>query len=225
MLYDAILPILATTFFLVGVGALLFLLLNIIRSLRGESRTRRPGSVTGWRVDLRRGLAILVAIGMIGLGNLTFWVNSQMRLYTPVMPGLPLGTITVMKKSGSLPRVVYASIDREGREALEVFPARDTRFRLVGERIRWAPGLSYFGLGEHFKLSRIDFYPQDGLDTARSTFGIEVRQGSTSLFQRIIQFDDWLPIVSADSITTPVWDAGTEYSRNIYLSSDAIVSR
>ncbi len=225
MLYDAILPILATTFFLIGIGALLLLLLNIFRSIRGDSRNRRSGSLSGWRVDLRRGIAIMVAIGMIGMANLTFWINGQMRLYTPVMPGLPLGTITVIQKSGSLPRVVYASIDREGREALEVFPARDTRFRLVGERIRWAPALSYFGLGDHFKLSRIDFYPQDGSDTARSTFGIEVRQGSTNLFQRIIQFDDWLPIVSADSITTPVWDAGTEYSRNIYLNSDQIVSR
>ncbi|MBD3297325.1 MAG: hypothetical protein GF341_01625 [candidate division Zixibacteria bacterium] len=225
MLYDAILPILATTFFLIGVGALLLLFLNIIRSLRSDSRAKRPGSMPGWRVDLRRGIAIVVAIGMIGLANVTFWINGQMRLYTPVMPGLPLGTITVIKKSGSLPRVVYASIDREGREALEVFPARDTKFRLVGERIRWAPALSYFGLGDHFKLSRIDFYPQDGPDTARSTFGIEVRQGSTSLYQRILQFEGWLPIVSADSITTPVWDASSEYSRHIYLNSDQIVSR
>lgn len=225
MLYDAILPILATSLFLIGIGALVLLFLNIVRSLRGDNRNRRMGLIPGWRVDLKRGMAIAVAIGLIAFGNLIFWVNSQMRLYSPVMPGLPLGTITVMQKSGSLPRVVYASIDREGREALEVFPVRDARFRLVGERIRWAPALQYLGLGDHFKLSRIDFYPQEGLGSSESTFGVEVRQGSSTLFRRIVQFGSWIPIVAADSITTPVWDAGSEYSRNIYLSSDRIVSR
>lgn len=225
MLYDAILPILATTFFLIGIGALVLLFLNIVRSLKGDNRNRRMGLIPAWRVDLKRGLAIAAAIGMIALGNLVFWLNDQMRLYSPVMPGLPLGTITVMQKSGSLPRVVYASIDREGREALEVFPVRDAKFRLVGERLRWTPALRYLGLGEHFKLSRIDFYPQEGSDTSQSTFGVEVRQGSSTLFQRIVQLGHWIPIVVADSITTPLWDASSEYSRNIYLSSDRIVSQ
>jgi len=225
MFYDAILPILATTFFLVGVGALLLLMLNILRELRADQRNRRLINAVKWRIDLKRGIVLIGAIGVIVASNITFWVNSQLRLYSPVVPGLPLGTITIMHESGSLPRLVYASIDREGREALEVFPVRDANFRLKGEVIRWSPTLKYFGLGEHFKLSRIDFYPLSDPDGVNATYGVNVRQGSSGLFQRLVELNSWLPFVEVDTMETSIWDANAEYSRNIYLYADRLVAK
>lgn len=225
MLYDAILPILAATFFLVGVGALVFLMLNILRELRADSRNRRLANAVKWRIDLRRALVIMLAVSMIGAANMTFWVNSQLRLYSPIVPGIPLGTITIMQQSGSLPRLVYSSIDRQGREALEVFPVRDANFRLKGEVIRWSPTLKYLGLGDHFKISRIDFYPLSDTEGANATFGVNVRQGSSNLFQRIVSLHRWLPFVEVDTMETNVWDANSEYSRNIYIYADHLVAK
>lgn len=225
MLYDAILPILAATFFLVGVGALVLLMLNILRELRDDPRNRRLANAVKWRIDLKRAVVIVLAVGLIGAANVTFWVNGQLRLYSPVVPGIPLGTITIMQESGSLPRLVYSSIDREGREALEVFPVRDANFRLKGEVIRWSPALKYFGLGDHFKVSRIDFYPLSDTAGTNVTFGVNVRQGSSSLFQRIVWLHNWLPFVDVDTMETGVWNANGEYSRNIYLYSDRLVAK
>ena len=173
MLTDAILPVFATAVFLAGGCILLLLWVNIFREMKGERRLR---GVPTWRIDLRRALAIVLALGMIGTANLIFWVNNQLRLYSPVVPGVPLGTITIMHESGMLPRLVYASTDREGRPGLEVFPVREAEFRLQGERIRWSRHLKWLGLGDHFKLSRIEFYPETGTTLGKSSYAVDVRQ-------------------------------------------------
>ncbi len=222
MLSDAILPILAATIFLAGVCTLLLLWVNIFREMRGERRIR---NIPTWKIDLRRAIVIILALGMIGAGNLTFWVNRQLRLFSPVVPGVPLGTITIMHESGMLPRLVYASSDREGRPALEVLPVRDAEFRLRGERIRWSRHLRWLGLDDHFKLSRIEFYPETGSVLGQSSYAVDVRQGTTSLFDQLQRWDAWLPLVQIDTVSTEIWNAGTEYSRSIYLNPDRIVSR
>ena len=222
MLSDAILPIFAATIFLCGLSVLLLLWINIFREIRDDRRNR---GIPTWRVDLRRGFAIVVALLMIGGGNLTFWVNRQLRLYSPVIPGVPLGTISIMHERGMLPRLVYSSTDREGRPALEVLPVRDTEFRLRGERIHWSRHLRFLGLDDHFKLSQIEFFPAHGSIPGRSSYAVDVSQGTTTLFDRLGQWGNWLPFVDTDTLSTELWDAETEYSRNLYLNSDRIVSR
>lgn len=226
MITDAVLPIVATSFFLAGVSALLILLLRILKELKIDPKAnRRIWEVASWKVDLKRGLAILMAVGLIAVASLTSWVNRELRLYSPVVPGIPLGTITVMEERGKLPRLVYSSIDKEGREALEVFPVRDATYRMKGERIRWASELNFLGLAEHFKISQIEFYPKSRDNSGRSTFSVDVRRGSTALYQRLVQLHDWLPFVEVDSIQTEIWNADVNYSRNLYLFSNQIVSR
>lgn len=222
MLSDAILPIFAAAIFLAGVCILLLLWVNIFREMRGDRRVRTTPT---WRIDLRRAVAIILALGMIGAGNLTFWVNSQLRLFSPVVPGVPLGTITIMHESGMLPRLVYASADREGQPGLEVFPVREAEFRLQGERIRWSKHLKWLGLDDHFKLSRIEFYPETGTVLEKSSYAVEVRQGSTTLFNQLQRWGKWLPIVQIDTVSTELWNADAEYSRSIFLNPDRIVSR
>lgn len=222
MLSDAILPIFAATIFLSGICVLLLLWVNIFREIRSDRRSR---GLPTWRIDLRRGVAIVTALMMIGGGNLTFWVNRQLRLYSPVIPGVPLGTISIMREQGMLPRLVYSSTDREGRPALEVLPLRDAEFRLRGERIQWSRHLRFLGLDDHFKLSRIEFFPAQGSFPPQSSYAVDISQGSTTLFDRLGRWGEWLPFVDTDTLTTDLWDAETEFSRNIYLSSDRIVSR
>lgn len=225
MISDAVLPIVATTFFLAGISLLLILLLRILGDLKIDPRGRKIWEVATWKVDVRRGLTILAAILLIGMASLTSWVNRELRLYSPVVPGIPLGTITVMHERGMLPRLVYSSIDREGREALEVFPVRDATYRMKGERIRWASQLRFLGLGEHFKISQVEFYPRDDVAAKRSTFSVDVRRGSSTLYQRLTEYGKWFPFVQVDSIQTEVWSADDDYSRNLYLFSSQIVSR
>jgi hypothetical protein len=152
-------------------------------------------------------------------------VNRQLRLYSPVVPGVPLGTITIMRENGMLPRLVYASTDREGRPTLEVLPVRDAEFRLRGERIRWSGHLKWLGLDDHFKLSRIEFFHAHGSAVGQSSYTIDVRQGSTTLFDQLNRWGGWLPFVEVDTVSTELWDANTEYSRSIYLNPDRIVAR
>jgi hypothetical protein len=135
-----------------------------------------------------------------------------------------MGTISIMHEQGMLPRLVYASTDQEGRQALEVFPVRDAVFRLRGEAIRWAPSLRILGLGEHFKLSRIEFYPKGKSAPGQSTYAVDVRRGPTDLFRHIQRLHKWLPFVEAETLDTDVWDAAYEYSRPIYLTPDRIVT-
>lgn len=222
MLSDAILPIVATAIFLAGSCILLLLWVNIFREMKGERRLR---GIPTWKIDVRRALAIVVALGMIGTSNLIFWVNSQLRIYSPVVPGVPLGTVTIMHESGMLPRLVYASTDREGRPGLEVFPVREAEFRLQGERIRWSGHLKWLGLGDHFKLSRIEFYPETGPELGESSYAVDVRQGSTTLFDQLERWGKWIPFVRVDTVSTELWNADAEYSRSIYLNPDRIVSR
>jgi hypothetical protein len=224
VLSEAILPVIATAFFLTGVSILVFLILNIFRAMRVDFRGRRHASPR-LVVDLRRALALLGALILIAAANLTFWVNGQLRLYSPVMPGVPLGTISVFNLKTGTPRLVCTSLDRQGREALEVFPVQDALFTLQGERIQWAPSLRFFGLDDHFKLSRIEFYPRNPSDPGHSTFTVDVRQGSTDLFRWARDYKKWFPFVHVESVQTGRNDATCEYSRYLYLDSGQIVVR
>jgi hypothetical protein len=224
VLSDAILPVIAATFFLAGVAILLFLILNIFRAMRLDFRGRRwvyPRLV----VDLRRAVALLAALIFIGAANLTSWVNNQLRLYSPIVPGVPLGTISVYSAKNASPRLVYTSIDRQGREAVEVFPVRDVVFSLEGERIEWSSSLRFLGLDDHFKLDRIEFFPRHTADSGRSSFIVDVRQGSTDLFRFLRDHQRWLSFVHVDSLQTERNDATKEYSRYLYLDSGSIVVR
>ena len=224
MLSEAILPVFAAALFMVGVSILLFLILNIVRAMRVDFRGRRRASPR-LVVDLRRALAVLIALMFIGVGNLTFWVNGQLRLYSPIMPGVPLGTISVFNDKGGTPRIICTSLDRKGHEAMEMFPVRDAVFTLEGERIRWSPSLRFLGLDDHFKLSRIAFFPRHPSDTRHSSFIIDVRQGSTSLFRYARDYQEWLPFVQVESVQTDWNDATCEYSRYLYIDSGRIVVR
>ncbi len=225
VLFDAILPVVASAIFLIGVSILIFIILNIFRSMRLDSRGRRRLS-RGWLTDFRRALSLLAALVLIGFGNLTFWVNSELRLYSPVVSGVPLGTISIFQAKGGSPRLVYGSLDREGREALEVFPVHDATFQLEGERIQWSPRLRSLGLGDYFKLCRIDFFPQTKAKAVldRATFSVEVRQGSTDLFHYISAGRRWLSFVQVDTLRTG-GDATGDYSRYLYVDSGRIVIR
>jgi len=224
VLSEVILPVIAAAFFLVGVAILLFLILNIVRAMRVDLRGRRRDSPR-LVVDLRRALALLAALTLIGAANLTFWVNTQLRLYSPVTPGIPLGTISIFNDKGGTPRIVCTSLDRKGHEALEVFPVRDAGYALEGERIQWSSSLRFLGLDDHFKLSRIEFFPRHASDSSHSSFIVDVRQGSTALFRYARDYRRWLPFVQVELVQTEWNDATCEYSRYLYLDSGRIVVR
>ncbi len=225
--FDAILPVLATAFFLAGLGALIILLAQILRIARLSKREKKYRLV-GWQSDLRRALLVVGALCLIALGNTIFWTNRQLRLYTQTYPGTPVGMISVLRPDGArnLPRLVLSTTDEQGKQAFEVFPVRDAMFRITGERIRWARSLEGFGLTDFFKVTRLEFLPKE-LEVAegKTPFFVDVRQGSTGLYNQIRKWDDWLPFVSVDSLNSLPYQAQGEYSVQLYIDSTAIILR
>ena len=225
--FDAILPVLATAFFLVGLGGLCILLVQILRLARLSKREKKYRLV-GWQSDLRRALMIVGALCTIALGNVIFWTNRQLRLYTPTYPGTPVGMVSVLKPEGvkSLPRLVFSTTDEQGNQAFEVFPVRDAMFRITGERIRWSRKLEGFGLTDFFKVTRLEFLPKDlAIESGKTPFFVDVRQGSTGLYKQLRRYDGWLPFVSVDSLTSMPYQAQGEYSVQLYIDSTAIILR
>lgn len=225
--FDAILPVLATAFFLAGFGALCILLTQIIRLARLSKREKKYRLV-GWQSDVRRALLVVAALCTIALGNLVFWTNRELRLYTPTYPGTPVGMISVLRPDGakSLPRLVLSTTDEQGKEAFEVFPVRDAMFRVTGERIRWSHRLEGLGLADFFKVTKLEFLPKDlALDSGKTPFFVDVRQGSTGLFSNLKRYDEWLPFVSVDSLTSMPYQAQGEYSVQLWIDSSAIILR
>jgi hypothetical protein len=160
--FDAILPVLATGFFLAGLGGLVILLLQIIRIARLSKREKKYRLV-GWQSDARRAVLVIGALCAIALGNMVFWANRQLRLYTQTYPGTPVGMVSVLRPDGArnLPRLVLSTTDEQGKQAFEVFPVRDAMFRISGERIRWSKSLEGFGLTDFFKVTRLEFLPKN----------------------------------------------------------------
>jgi hypothetical protein len=225
--FDAILPVLATAFFLAGLGALCILLAQILRIARLSKREKKYRLV-GWQSDARRALLIIGALCFIALGNVVFWTNRQLRLYTQTYPGTPVGMISVLKPDGArnLPRLVLSTTDEQGKQAFEVFPVRDAMFRITGERIRWSKKLEGFGLTDFFKVTRLEFLPKDlALDSGKTPFFVDVRQGSTVLYDQIRSWDEWLPFVTVDSLNSLPYQAQGEYSVQLYIDSTAIILR
>jgi len=225
--FDAILPVLATALFLTGLGALLILLTQILRIARLSKREKKY-RLTGWQSDARRAVLIVGALATIALGNVVFWTNRQLRLYTPTYPGTSVGMISVMKPDGTrnLPRLVLSTTDEQGKQAFEVFPVRDAMFRISGERIRWSNRLEGFGLTDFFKVTRLEFLPQDlAVEAGTTPFFVDVRQGSTGLFNGIRSWDEWLPFVTVDSLVSLPYQAQGEYSVQLYIDSTAIILR
>jgi hypothetical protein len=223
--FDAILPVIATGFFLAGFGALCILLTQILR-LAKLSRREKKYRLVGWQSDARRALLILGALCMIALGNVVFWTNRQLRLYTPTYPGTPVGIVSVLRPESAknLPRLVLSTTDEQGNQAFEVFPVRDAMFRLSGERIRWSRRLAGLGLTDFFKVTKLEFLPKDlAPDSGKTPFFVDVRQGSTGLFSNIRRYDDWLPFVSVDSLTSLPYQAQGEYSVQLWIDSTAII--
>lgn len=225
--FDAILPVLATAFFLAGLGALVILLAQILRIARLSKREKKY-RLTGWQSDARRALLVVGALATIALGNVVFWTNRQLRLYTPTYPGTAVGMISVMKPDGArnLPRLVLSTTDEQGNQAYEVFPVRDAMFRISGERIRWSKKLDGFGLTDFFKVTRLEFLPKDfEVEAGKTPFFVDVRQGSTGLYNQIRNWDEWLPFVTVDSLNSLPYQAQGEYSVQLYIDSTAIILR
>ncbi|MEW5702220.1 MAG: hypothetical protein AB1792_08330 [Candidatus Zixiibacteriota bacterium] len=223
---DTFLPIFGMALFLAGMATLLVLLVQIIRLARLGRREKRYRLI-GWQSDLRRIVAVCVALmGILG-GNLMFWLNGELRLYTPVYPGVPLGMVSVLRTGDRLPRLVCSTTDHEGRAAFEVFPVRDAKFQLRGERICWSRQFAALGMQDFFKVTQIQFLPagatSDGPFGNRPTFSVNVTQGSTTLFARLRQWDRWLPFVRVDSLVTVPYDAAHEYSGSLFLDSVQLV--
>lgn len=222
---DFFLPIIGAALLLAGFLMLILLVTNILRSARLGDRERRFRSLI-WASDLKRGLVVVIALASIGLANLTFWLNGELRLYAPVAPNLPLGMVSVLQMEESLPRLVYSTSDEAGREAFEVFPVRDATFRLYGERIRWSKPLAALGLNEVFKVTRIEFMPpQEQRALSNPTYRIEVGQGSSALYGYLSRFGRWFPFISADSMSTPAYDARGEFAMDLLLDSTGLVLR
>lgn len=224
-LFDAILPVLATAFFLAGFGGLCILLLQILRIARLSKREKKYHLV-GWQSDARRALVVIGALCAIALANMVFWMNRELRLYSPTYPGTPVGMVSILRPEGikTLPRLVLSTNDEQGKQAFEVFPVRDAMFRLRGERIRWAGSLSSLGLTDFFKVTRLEFLPSDLVpDSGNTPFFVDVRRGSTGLFAGIRRWDRWLPFVSADSLTSMPYRAEGEYSVQLFIDSTAII--
>lgn len=222
---EVFLPIIAAALLLAGFLMLILLVTNILRSANLGDRERRYRTLA-WSSDLKRGLVVAAALAAIGLANLTFWLNGELRLYGPVAPNLPLGMVSVLQMQESLPRLVYSTYDKSGREAFEVFPVRDATFRLYGERIRWSKPLAALGLREVFKVTRIEFLPppeQQAL--GNPTYRVEVRQGSSALFGVLDRYDRWFPFVSADSLSTPAYDARGEFAMDLLIDSTGLILR
>lgn len=225
--FDAILPVLATAFFLAGLGALVILLAQILRIARLSKREKKY-RLTGWQSDARRALLVVCALATIALGNVVFWTNRQLRLYTPTYPGTSVGMISVMKPDGArnLPRLVLSTTDEQGNQAYEVFPVRDAMFRLSGERIRWSKKLEGLGLTDFFKVTRLEFLPKSlEVDSGKTPFFVDVRQGSTGLYNQIRSWDEWLPFVSIDSLHSLPYQSQGEYSVQLFIDSTAIILR
>lgn len=225
--FDAILPVLATAFFLAGFGGLCILLLQILRVARLSKREKKYHLV-GWQSDARRALVVIGALCAIALGNMIFWTNRELRLYSPAFPGTPVGMVSILRPDGAktLPRLVLSTSDEQGKQAFEVFPVRDAMFRLRGERIRWSEHLSALGLRDFFKVTRLEFLPSDLLPDSGSTpFFVDVRRGSTGLFAGLRRWDGWLPFVSVDTLTSMPYKAEGEYSVQLYIDSTAIILR
>lgn len=225
--FDAILPVLATALFLAGLGALLILLTQILRIARLSKREKKY-RLTGWQSDARRAVLIVGALATISLGNVVFWTNRQLRLYTPTYPGTSVGVISVMKPDGTrnLPRLVLSTTDEQGKQAFEVFPVRDAMFRITGERIRWSKRLEGLGLTDFFKVTRLEFLPKDfEVEAGKTPFFVDVRQGSTGLYNHIRNWDEWLPFVTVDSLNSLPYQAQGEYSVQLFIDSTAIILR
>jgi hypothetical protein len=222
--FDTFLPVIALALFLAGLATLLVLFVQILRIARLSKREKRY-RLTGWQSDAQRAVVIVAAVLVIALGNLIFWVNSELRMYTPVYPGLPLGVLSVVQTEEPLPRLVFTTSDREGQERYEVFTARDALFRISGERIRWSPQLAALGLADFFKATRITFFREDSTKAEPPTFSVDVSRGSTGLFSRLAALDRWLPFVAVDSLTTIPLDARNESSGHLYLDTAGLVLR
>lgn len=226
-IFDAILPVLATALFLIGLGGLLILLLQILRLAR-LSRREKKYHLIRWQSDFRRAIIIGGSLVAIALGNMIFWTNRQLRLYSPIYTGTPVGMISVLKPDGprTLPRLVYSTTDEEGNQAFEVFPVRNAMFRVSGERISWSRRLAGFGLTDFFKVTRLEFLPKEVVgDTAKHPFFVDVRQGSTGLFQRLAEYDSYLPFVEVGTVVSMPYNAEVEYSAYVYLDSVALILR
>lgn len=225
--FDAILPVLATGFFLAGLGGLVILLLQILRIAKLSKREKKYRLV-GWQSDARRAVLVIGALCAIALGNMVFWANRQLRLYTQTYPGTPVGMVSVLRPDGArnLPRLILSTTDEQGKQAFEVFPVRDAMFRISGERIRWSKSLEGFGLTDFFKVTRLEFLPKDlEMDSGKTPFFVDVRQGSTRLYSNLARYDNWLPFVSVDSVSSMPYHAQGEYSVQLYIDSSAIILR
>jgi hypothetical protein len=218
----AFLPVIAATLFIVGILALGFLLWQILRSARMTDRERKYQ--TGiWRSDVRRAAAVVGGLLVIGVANLVFWLSSELRAFSPVAPGLPIGMVGVINESDGVPRLVFSSIDRHGREIYEIVPVRDAAFRIAGERIHWAPILASLGLDDFAKVTEVSFHPEprDGVLTS-ATYHTNIRSGPTRLYRQLGRFRKWLPFVEVQRLQSPPYNSNEEFSAQLFVDTTGI---
>jgi hypothetical protein len=131
--------------------------------------------------------------------------------------------VGVINETDGLPRLVFSSIDRHGREIYEIVQVRDSAFRISGERIHWAPMLASLGLDDFAKVTEVSFHPEpkSGMLTP-ATYHAAVRSGPTRLYKQLGRFRKWLPFVEVQPLQSPPYNATDEFSAQLFVDTTGI---
>jgi len=149
-------PKLATFAFLifaVGLGLVIWIFLRVVAGIKERKVNRFDARKENWWL---RAIALTFALILIALSQGILWFNSNLRIYMPLDPNIPLARISFYESENERPRMILATFDEQNHPLLadEIF-VDDSLFQIEVEILRFKKLGQLFGLQEVYRFSRL----------------------------------------------------------------------
>ncbi|HEQ97792.1 MAG TPA: hypothetical protein ENO22_00425 [candidate division Zixibacteria bacterium] len=196
---SAKLTLAAFLIFLVGLGLLLFSLLEIIYGLKkSKSQGYAPKKANKWV----RAILIVSGLILILVSQSFFWFNSSLKNYFVLNRNIPLAQISFSQSESEKPLLVLQTFDERNRPLLadEVY-LDDSAFQIEMEVIKFRRLGNLLGLDELYRFSRV-IYIEDYIysdDQFRTT---QLGNEEKSMIGLIKDLKRILPVASTKTILT-----------------------
>jgi hypothetical protein len=214
------LSILATLFFVAGIALVLWLFLLVIRRIRQQS------SLIGlsWkRMLVVKALVLASGIGLIVIAQFLFWVDANLKAFTPLDPSKPIAAISFRQPEESDPIMSLATRKSLSEQMIRTeISMRSETAVLEVEILRFPKSFSVLDIEDSYRISSVKFIEAQS-DSQIDLAERRIQQDAESLWRFLDRISAILPAVRTAKIVSNPLQFEETAELEVYISASQIV--
>ena|GEM_PF-2648871 len=214
------LSILATLFFAVGMAVVLWLFFRIVRGLRQQSNLIR---LSRKRMLVVKALVLAIGIGFIVIAQFLFWVDANLKAFTPLDPTRPIAAISFKQPEESDPIMSLATRKSDSEQMIPTdISMRSEIAVLEVEILRFPKSFSVLDIKDSYRISSVKFIDAQS-DSQIDLAERRIQQDVESLWSFLDRLSAVLPAIRAAKIISNPLQFKDAAELEVYVAASQIV--